>query len=109
MPKEMAFTDPAGNTNATSYWILTYCLYEPEQKRLTATITGFKSSSDYASGSQQVGAKGYLVTDPAVFDAYFAEAVLSAEDVTLASQVYQYAMDTEDTDGASFFDGASDV
>lgn len=109
MPKQMTFTDSTGNENAESFWILTYYEVLPEYKSMIATITGYRSQSDYEDGSQQIGAKSYRITESTTFDAYFAESVLSAEGVTLALQIYQYASDTEDTDGESFFSSAVDV
>jgi hypothetical protein len=109
MAKQMSFETEQGFTAEESFWVVTFIENQPNAKSLYAIIGGYKSEDDFNNGKQSISAKSYRVTDSATYDAYFDESVLSGEGVTLQTQIYQYATDTEDTGGASFFASALDV
>ena len=106
MAFQMSFTDRYGDTYATSYW-------RPENWNFTkttaeVTFTGYVDAAH--KGGRVIGQHGYNLTADQ-YAAYIqaAPAIATTTFDAISSQMYALATATLDTNGASFFSGATEV
>ncbi len=106
MAKQMSYEDAQGTTHATSYWVPVQISINILSFTGRVQFAGFKDAAAKLAGKAAVGFKGYDIS-AADFATYFAGAI--AGNGSLVTKFYLLADERLDTNGVSFFNGASDV
>jgi hypothetical protein len=106
MAKQMAHTDASGNSYTASYWRVVQVNIGIADKSASVLFYGYKDDAARQSGKVNIGQKLYGLFGDKVTE-YFGASVLDTANPM--EQAYKLTMDTLDTNGKSFFEGALDV
>ena len=107
MAFQMSYTLPSGIVCPDSYWAIKDVVIEKRSKGAMITFCGFFTAGAASNRLETIGEKRYIVPDSTVFDEYFS--VDGLGDLNVYARAYQYAKCCLDTNGVSFFDGATNV